>query len=442
MLAQRLNRVLPALTALAAVVALGIRFFTFISDYAVNVLFYDQWDFLSPLFKDKAGLWQLFDYQHGPHREGLGLIADSFLYPATQWNSRAESFLIGGCIFAATLVALLLKYRLFGKFSYTDVAIPLIFLTTAQHEALTGIPNAAYGGIPVLLILCYCLALTARRYQVRYGLCLLLNFFLIFTGFGIFMGPVTVGLFALECYRRVRNASEIPIGASLVALLVAIASMAAFFVNYKFEPAVSCFVFPDPHPLAYPHFLASMAARFFGVDRSFRLAAIVGIPLVLCAGGIFVFLAWKLVSKGKPGDVHLVAAILLAFSMIFAVDTAIGRACLGSAAAFAPRYATLLIPGVTGVYLYLRTVSPDGIRRGISLIFVLMVIPGCFDADSGADWYTDGKRAWVECYLRTENISECDKSADFVIYPSPDQTGLKAKLDYLKAHRLNLFSPQ
>src|SRR6202034_2695206 len=116
------------------------------------------------------------------------------------------------------------------------------------------------------------------------------------------------------------------------------------------------------------------------------------------------------------------------------------RVCLGTAAAFAPRYATLLIPGVTGVYLYLQTISPDGIRRAICLIFVLMLVPGCFDADSGAEWYTDGKRAWAECYLRTENISECDKSASFAIYPDPNQApGLKEKLDYLKAHRLNLF---
>ena len=442
MLAQRLNRLLPALTVITAVVVLGIRFFTFISDYAVNVLFYDQWDFLSLFFKGNPGPGQLFLYQHGPHREGLGLIVDSFLYPATSWNTRAESFFIGACIFAAALVALLLKYRLFGRLSYGDIAIPLIFLTTAQYETFIGTPNAAYSGIPLLLILCYCLALTAQRYQVRYSLCLLLNFFVIFTGFGVFLGPVTIAMFALQCYRRLRGASEIPLGASLTALLLAIASMGAFFLNYRFEPAVACFVFPDPHPLAYPHFLAVMAARFFGVANSLSLAAIVGIPLVLCAAAIFAVLLSKLLSKANLGNIHLIAAILLAFSILFAVDTAIGRVCLGTAAALAPRYATLLIPGVTGIYFYLQTLSPDGIRRGITSIFILLLIPGCLSIDSGADWYADGKRAWVECYLRTENISECDKSAGFVIHPYPDQTGLKEKLDYLKARQLNLFSPQ
>ncbi len=148
-----------------------------------------------------------------------------------------------------------------------------------------------------------------------------------------------------------------------------------------------------------------MAARFFGVATSLSLAAIVGIPLVLCAAGIFAVLAAKLVSKGNLGNIQLIAAILLAFSILFAVDTAIGRVCLGTAAALAPRYATLLIPGVTGIYFYLQTLSPDGIRRGITSIFILLLIPGCLSIDSGADWYADGKRAWVECYLRTENIS-------------------------------------
>jgi hypothetical protein len=53
-----------------------------ISDYSVNVLFQDQWDFLNPLFDGNAGVVnprvKLFLFQHGPHREGLGPIAWGF----------------------------------------------------------------------------------------------------------------------------------------------------------------------------------------------------------------------------------------------------------------------------------------------------------------------------------------------------------------------------
>jgi hypothetical protein len=179
---HRLKRLLPQLTVIAVALFLGIRLFAFISDYSVNVLFQDQWDFLTPLFDGKASLVKLFLYQHGPHREGLGLIADSFLFPVTNWNARAESFLAGICVFAATLFALLLKYRLFGGLSYGDVAIPLIFLTLAQHETFIGAANAAPSAFPLLLIVLYSLALLTPRYRVRYALCLFLNFLLIFTG--------------------------------------------------------------------------------------------------------------------------------------------------------------------------------------------------------------------------------------------------------------------
>jgi hypothetical protein len=434
------TRALPALAVTAVAVALGIRLFKFISDYSVNVLFFDQWDFLGPLFRGNASLGELFFYQHGPHREGLGLIADYYLYPLTDWNVRAESFLIGACVFAAMLLALLLKYRLFGRLSYGDVAIPLIFLTMAQYETFIGTPNAAYSAIPLLLILLYCLALTVKRYHLRYALCLLLNFLLIFTGFGLFMGAVTIGVFAVECYRRLRNVGEIPLGWPIGGMSVAAASLALFFIHYTFQPADSCFVFPNPDLAGYPRFVALMVAKFFGVVSPFRLAEAVGLAGILIALAMLAHLASKLVKEKSLRNMHLVPAVLLTYSTLFALNTAIGRACLGPDAARTARYATLLIPGVTAFYLYLQSLTSPGIRRALTATFILLLIPGCLIVDSAADWFAEGKRAWVDCYIRTGNIPGCDKATGFAIYPNPEQTRLKEKLDYLKARRLNLFS--
>jgi len=83
------NRVFSLVAVVIAVVGLGYRLFRFISEYGVNVLYYDQWDFLTPLFDGRGSLLTLFSWQHGPHREGLGLVLDAFLYPATNWNTRA-----------------------------------------------------------------------------------------------------------------------------------------------------------------------------------------------------------------------------------------------------------------------------------------------------------------------------------------------------------------
>jgi hypothetical protein len=445
---QRLERVLPALVVAAAVGILGFRFFAFIADYSVNVLFQDQWDFLGPLFDGHAGLWQLFSFQHGPHREGLGLIADKYLYRWTDWNVRAESFMIGASVFTAMLLALLLKYRLSGRLSYGDAAIPLIFLTMAQFETFIGTPNAAYSGFPLLLIVLYCLALLSPQYRTRYALCLSLNFLLIFTGFGIFMGAVTVGVFALEFYWRIRGASEVPLGVSLAATLVAVASLGSFFLGYRFQTAVDCFIFPAHNLGAYATFVALMAARFFGLMAPVGLAKTAGALIILFAAAIVFALALQLISTTGPSsraggrrfrDVHLVSAVLLAYSILFSVNTAVGRVCLGlPAAAWPARYATLLIPGVLAFYFSLQWFRSSVVRGTLTGAFVLLLIPGCLTVDPGVGSFPRGKRAWTGCYLVTENISACNKI--FEIYPRPEQTRLKEKLDYLKEHQLNLYA--
>jgi hypothetical protein len=63
-------------------------------------------------------------------------------------------------------------------------------------------------------------------------------------------------------------------------------------------------------------------------------------------------------------------------------------------------------------------------------------------------WYSNGKRDWANCYVRTENVHYCDQSANLWVHPHPEQIvdlghgpdlNLQQKLDYLKQHRLNLF---
>ena len=54
--------------------------------------------------------------------------------------------------------------------------------------------------------------------------------------------------------------------------------------------------------------------------------------------------------------------------------------------------------------------------------------------------YHDIKAKWRDCYLRTEEIPECDQEAGFSIYPSAGRVDLKAKLEYLKENRQNPYS--
>src|SRR5689334_8579768 len=79
--------------------ALALRLLFFVDRYAVNLLYWDQWDFLNGLF-DGADPWTLFRWQHGMERQGLGNVMSAVVLSVTGWNSKAD-------VAAAALVMIL-----------------------------------------------------------------------------------------------------------------------------------------------------------------------------------------------------------------------------------------------------------------------------------------------------------------------------------------------
>ncbi len=51
---------------------LAWRFFRMISQGAVNIFYNDQWDFNDATLFEKHSLWEIFRWQYGPQRHGLG----------------------------------------------------------------------------------------------------------------------------------------------------------------------------------------------------------------------------------------------------------------------------------------------------------------------------------------------------------------------------------
>jgi len=204
--------------------ALAFRLFRLTSQYAVNIFFWDQWDFNDAALFEHRSLWQIFRFQHGPHRQGLGGILAALVDPWFRWDSRTEAFLATALVAIAALGMLYLKYRLFGAISWTDAAIPMIAFTPAAWEALWTTVNFAHGTLPVLLIVLYCIVWTWRNERTKYALITLLNFVTLYTGFGLFIGLLTpVLLFAR--YRENRKSYI------LTCLVVSIACLASFFVG-------------------------------------------------------------------------------------------------------------------------------------------------------------------------------------------------------------------
>lgn len=420
---------------------LAIRLFWFASQYSVNILYSDQWAFYSPLFAHE-NLWQLFTWQHGPHRQGIGLIVTKFVADSTGWNTIADSLAIVVLLSIAMILAYILKYRLFGSLTLWDLTIPLLFLTIFQYEAIVVVANLSYGAFPIMMIMLYCLTLLIQdRRTIRYIILLVLNFLLIYTGWGLFMGPVTIVLLSFDFYTSFRDKRGVFISGA--ALVIALISLLLFFRLYQFNPAISCFGFSNSYILQYPVFMGLMLAAFFGWHVRLLGALAIPIGLVLLAIAIFVLLyhGRRVVKYGPySNQISLIITILLSYSLLFCVNTAIGRVCTGLYLAQVSRYTTLLIPAFLAIYLHLITIKTTKLSIFILASFIAIASIGSLPLGiiEGVALKTyNSKINWKSCYLQTYDIESCNQLTGFEIYPFSEQ--LPEKLDYLKEKRLNLF---
>jgi hypothetical protein len=320
--------------------------------------------------------WKIFVLQDGPHREGLGVVLVSLLLRFTHWNSRVEAFAIGATIVAATVFAIYLKVRLFGSISLVDVIIPFMFLTLAQWEIFLGGPGPSDQAFPLLLTMAYCLAWIQKNQIWRLALVLVINFLLIFTGFGLFIGAITLLLLAADCYQNARAHDRKSAAQSFVGLVLAAASAASFFLHYVFSPAASCFHFPDGNPARYLWFMALMFARFIGIKHHLVFASIAGFAvLILLTAALITHIAvlWR---KGRTEPRSLVITILIAYPLLYAFTAAVGRICFGMEASQASRYMTLLIPAFLGGYFHLLTQPRSRLRAAFFVALFAAVISG------------------------------------------------------------------
>ncbi len=413
------------------------RFFRIISRGAINVFYYDQWDFNDATLFEKHSLWEIFRWQYGPQRHGLGGVAMKLLEPSIQWDSRYEAFGIGAILVLVAVLALYLKIRLFGPVDYTDVIIPALFLTPAQFEVVIGATNPGWSAIPIALIMFYCLSWTIRSNPWKYVCVLLVNFFLIYTGYGIFVGILTPGLIAID-YWKTRQ----PL--SIVGFFIAILSLISFFVGYRSIPGIGCFSVVPSNPILYVVFMIYMLATAAGLKGSVWLALIVGMTILVAA--LFCLeTTLKRLRNDEPGarKRDSIITLLVAFLLIFLLSTAYGRSCLGIGFALMPRYVTYTILGFYGLYLFSLSIARKGHRTVcIAALFFLVLLSSArmnsYDTQL-ANSITDGKRAWRDCYLRQHNVGQCDAISGFQVYPVEGREQLQQKLDFLERNHLNLF---
>jgi len=416
--------------------ALAFRLFRLAAQYAVNIFFWDAWDFNDASLFGHHSVWSIFRFQHGPHRQGLGGLLAALVEPWFRWNSRTEAFLVTGIVVVAGLCILLLKYRLFGALTWTDVTIPMLVFTPAQWESDWNTVNLAHGILPVLLVILYCLAWTWENERYKYALIVGLNFVTLYTAFGFFIGVLTPLLLAAK-YREKRSVYV------LVCLGLSIVSLASFFVSYRNEDASGCAsILAAPAP-AYLQFFALMFASPFGFRGIDPAATIAGAAVLAAVAGVAA-VSWKrLIARcfGARG-LYAVLATLGSYSLLFCAATTIGRTCTGVIEAHSSRYAIYKQLAIVGLYFWVLTVRQLNWRRALWWALPVLLAPSLSitqrDRQDMSDLFKL-KSGWRACYLSGKPADDCDEE-NGAIHPDPDRTHLQEKLDYLRATRQNLFS--
>ena len=445
---RRATRWIPVtLIALVTLVAAG-RLLWGVNRYAVNILFWDQWDFWSPMFNNQ-GYLDLFWYTHA-HRQGLGFVLTGALAHLTGWNTRTECFMIAGVLIAALLAALALRRAIFGRWEWTDIIWPVLFFSPLMLDALVQVPNLSHGIMPLLLLMLFCLCWGIKRRWLAYGLMLIVNFNCTFTGFGLFLGLVTPTMFLVEIVAYARGRNYRAMYLAMGALLGSIVSMLIFLHGYVPSAAIPGFQFPDPHWKLYPEFVALQLAYLDGVHGVGRLANIAGWSSVAIALGALVIHGRRLLRPRPPGleppaglFLSQVIVTLMGFGLIFTCFCAVGRMIMGVAGGQTARYLPLLMGMLLAVYFHVASL-PRGMVRGALMLWMVVTLIGLHgwqrpEDRQNLEIYATGKQLWKQAYLATGSIEEAERASNFQVYPRPVEHTLQWRLDELRRRHLNLF---
>jgi hypothetical protein len=430
-------RVLGWALPLTALLALAVRLSLYVRRYAVNVLYRDQWDFLGPLFRGE-GPWTMFELQHGPHRQGLGGLLVAWVLPATGWSLRVEALVSALILVLAAALAWATVRRATGSPSWTDVIAPLLCLGGGLEEILVGTSNPAHGPIPMALIFALALAWTVRAPMRRALASSVLGGLATFTGFGFFAGLVNPVLFLAEWVHRRADASRRR--AAALGLAASAAVLVAFFWGWRFVTSADCFRFPHPRPVEYLDYMGFVLARPLGMHR---LGGVRTWLARAVAVGALAFAGWVLVRLFRRDEMPgRVVAVLLGFTCLFGLNTAVGRVCLGLETAGSARYVPYVAPGWVALVVAARCWAPRRVGCSVVAVVLVLITVRTFNVRGELALgrrLADGKNRWATCYRQRHDLQACDVETGFPLYPDPAATRMQEKLDFLEARRLNLF---
>jgi hypothetical protein len=431
------------LAGLAVFLALALRQHLFVNRYAVNMMFLDAWNFYRVFFENK-GWWDIFTFQHGPHRQGITFFATALHAHHSDWNVRWDAFAVSFTVIAAAALGAWLLIKSGVSRGFALAAAGVMILNIRQYEIFTASPNLSPQAAPLLFLMAIGLCWRVPSPALRLPLLAVLTFNAIFTGYGLFAGLVVPAMLLVEIAQTLQAKDHRRFWLACAALAVITVGWEIFSDGYKLATSVPGFRFPHERPLEYAWFVALMLANFHGVPG--HAAPTIAFGLVVCAGiaAVCALHGRRLLRRGVVAEpLSAVIFCLSAFTLLYCANTAVGRVCLGlDAAPGAPRYVTLIIPSAVAVFLHLHFCTGKK-WRWLAGLYVALLAAGtlCLRANDRAAvrWFHDGEVAWRAAYLETHDELTANERAHFEVYGKPGV--ITDRLRYLEEHRLNLFAP-
>jgi hypothetical protein len=420
------------------------RWLWLVRTYSVNVFIGDQWFYNEPTLFHRQSAWGIFRWQSGPWRQGLGGLLNAWIGPLTHWNSRDESFIAAWVVIAGCVLALWLKIRVAGELTPWDSMIPMFALSPVGFQTVVGVTHYSHGPLPFVLVIAFCLAWTVRRYALKYALVVAIAFVCTYTGFGIFIGPLCPLVIAFDLWARRVDIDKQDRAFGYAAFIVSLVSLASFLLGFKFSDGVCPpYLFTDPvtglkvsfpNPFHYFFFVAFMFANYVGLKAPIAL-----VPSILAGSMIFALIIGGMVAAVRSNPQNVVPAVLIAYSLLFALGTALGRMCLGLGASLGSRYMIYLAPSFIGMYLLALSIK-DRVPRYALLATLLAVALASslnvhrLDRDEMAEFRRQ-REAWKQCYLGEHNLHDCNRKIGATPYWYPDT--IQEQIDFVERNRLN-----
>lgn len=414
--------------------------FVFISIYGVNVIFWDQWDFV-PLFdKLYSGDLTLNDLvaQHNEHRLLVYRVIMLTLGSMTHWNNIAEMYFswLLLCLICFTLYKI---YTISSGNSWSAAIgfIPvtwLMFNLRQFENLLFGIQITFY-----MLILSFVLAVyflqTSKGLDRRFFaamVCGVAGVFSVANGLLIWI----IGIIQLVCILLSRPAGERGVYLRSVAVWITLSAVVylLYFRGYQQPSAHPSMLYFMDQPFTVLAYGLAAIGSLFSINTPTAVIAGLVLAVLFLAAALLILRDLKYRVEQMP---FLVLILFCCASVLFLM---LGRSGFGIEQALSSRYISITVTGIIGLYLAIILVPVKFIdlkswpfRTAITLVILfllsldiyILVVPG----------KTYLNRQLAQQYLATYQVQPDENLR--TLYPDPEKVRQYSPI--LIKYKLNVF---